>query len=49
MVSFGFYAPSGERKFIDRFNTRGEAEAHRQKLGRLLGSPKDVVVCFEPI
>jgi hypothetical protein len=48
MWSVWFYTPDGGRKFLDRFNTRGEAEACRQKLGRLIGSPKDVVVCFDP-
>lgn len=43
-----FYAPSGERRLIDRFNTRSEAEHHRARLGRLLGNPALLVVCFEP-
>jgi hypothetical protein len=42
-----FYAPSGERRLIDRFNTRSEAEQHRARLGRLLGNPALLVVCFE--
>ena len=49
MWSVWFYAPSGERKFFDRFNIRSEAEACRQKLGRLIGSPKDVIVCFDTV
>ena len=48
MWSVWFYTPSGGRKFIDRFNTRNEAEHYRQRLGKLIGSLKDVVVCFEP-
>lgn len=43
-----FYAPSGERRLIDRFNTRSEAEHHRAKLARLLGNPALLVVCFAP-
>ena len=49
MWSVWFYAPSGERKFFDRFNTRSEAKACCQKLGRLIGSPKDVVICFDTV
>ena len=48
MWSVWFYTPSGGRRFIDRFNTRNEAEACRQSLGKLLGRPKDVIVCFDP-
>ena len=48
MWSVWFYTPSGGRKFIDRFNTRNEAEACRQRLGKLIGAPKDVIVCFDP-
>ncbi|MBW4658093.1 MAG: hypothetical protein KME15_05425 [Drouetiella hepatica Uher 2000/2452] len=58
MWSVWFYTPNGERKFVDRFNTvrlsahveaRNEAEAYRQRLGKLIGSPKNVVVCFEVV
>jgi hypothetical protein len=48
MWSVWFYTPSGGRKFIDRFNTRNKAEAYRRRLGRLIGAPQDVIVCFDP-
>jgi hypothetical protein len=44
-----FYAPSGGRKLIDRFNTRNEAESHRAILGRLIGKPSLLTVCFDPV
>lgn len=44
-----FYPPSGGRKLIDRFNTRSEAECHRARLGRLIGNPALLTVCFDPL
>lgn len=44
-----FYAPSGGRRLVDRFNTRNEAECHRAALGRLIGNPALLTVCFDPI
>ena len=44
-----FYAPSVDRKLIDRFNTRNEAESHRATLGRLIGNPLLLTVCFDPV
>jgi hypothetical protein len=43
-----FYGPSGGRTCIDRFNTRSEAESHRARLGRLIGKPSLLTVCFDP-
>ncbi|HEY9631020.1 MAG TPA: hypothetical protein V6C84_27330 [Coleofasciculaceae cyanobacterium] len=45
MWTVWFYTPSNGRKFIDRFNTRGEAESYGGKLRRLVNLP--IVVCFE--
>lgn len=44
-----FYPPSGGRKLVDRFNTRNEAESHRASLGRLIGKPSLLTVCFDPV
>jgi hypothetical protein len=43
-----FYSPSGGRKLVDRFNHRNEAEWHKVKLGRLIGKPDLLTVCFDP-
>jgi hypothetical protein len=43
-----FYAPTGGRKLVDRFNTRGEAEQHRSTLGRLIGQPSSLTICYAP-
>ncbi|MBW4466005.1 MAG: hypothetical protein KME07_11275 [Pegethrix bostrychoides GSE-TBD4-15B] len=42
-----FYAPGG-RKLVDRFHRRNEAESHKAKLGRLIGKPTLLTVCFDP-
>lgn len=41
-----FYAPSGGRRFIDRFHTRSEAEHYKQRLAKLIGKVADLTVCF---
>lgn len=43
-----FYPPRGGRKLMDRFKTRSEAECHRTRLGRLIGQPSQLTVCFDP-
>jgi hypothetical protein len=43
------YAPSGGRKLVDRFNRRNEAEHHKARLGRLIGNPALLTVCFDPL
>jgi hypothetical protein len=43
-----FYLPSGNRKLIDRFHRRNEAECYKAKLGRLIGKPSLVTICFDP-
>lgn len=45
----GFYAPSGSRRLVDRFTHRNEAECHKAKLGRLIGKPALLTVCFDPL
>lgn len=42
------YPPGKERNFLDRFNTRGEAEDYRRRFLRLVGKSFQAVVCFEP-
>jgi hypothetical protein len=46
MWTVWFYTVEG-RKLIDRFHSRNEAEHYGQKLGRLTGLSKAVVVCFD--
>jgi len=48
MWSIWFYAPSSGRNFLDRFNTRSEAEAYRQRFLKLVGAGYQAVVCFDP-
>lgn len=43
-----FYAPGSGRNFLDRFNTRSEAEAYRQRFLRLVGTGFKAVVCSNP-
>ncbi len=42
-----FYAPTGGRKLVDRFQRRNEAEHHKATLGRLTGKPSLLTVCFD--
>jgi len=42
-----FYAPGSGRNFLDRFNTRGEAEAYRQRFLKRVGAEYQAVVCFD--
>jgi len=43
-----FYPPKGSRKLVDRFHRRNEAECHKATLGRLIGQPSLLTVCFDP-
>jgi hypothetical protein len=47
MWSVWFYAPGSGRNFLDRFNTRSEAEAYRQRFLSLVGATFQAVVCFD--
>jgi hypothetical protein len=44
MWSVWFYRPNSDRRFLNRHNTRNEAEAYRQGMQRIVGSMFTVVV-----
>jgi hypothetical protein len=47
MWSVWFYRPNSDRRLLNRYNARNEAEAYRQGMQRIVGSMFQVVVCFE--